>query len=131
VPADVVPALEQFRRLGLRLAVVSNSNGTLRAMLNELGLAGHLETIVDSQEEGVEKPDPALFRIALERSGARADQTLHVGDIYQVDVIGARAAGLQAVLLDPLDLYVDHICPRVRSLSMLVQRLSDGVSESQ
>lgn len=131
VPPDVVPALEQFRRLGLRLVVVSNSNGTLRALLGELGLAPHLDTIVDSQDEGVEKPDPALFRIALERSRASAGRTIHVGDIYHVDVVGARAAGLRAVLLDPLDLYVDHHCQRVRSLSMLVQQLSDGVPESQ
>lgn len=129
VPRDVVPALEHLRRLGLRLVVVSNSNGTLRAMLEALGLARHLDGIVDSHEEGVEKPDPALFRIALERSGARAERTIHVGDLYYVDVIGARAAGVRAVLLDPLDLYEDHVCARVRSLSMLAERISAGWSE--
>jgi putative hydrolase of the HAD superfamily len=129
VPHDVVPALERLRRLGLRLVVVSNSNGTLRAMLQTLGLARHLDGVIDSHEEGVEKPDPALFRIALERSGARADRTIHVGDLYYVDVLGARAAGVRAVLLDPLDLYKDHACARVRSLPMLAERISAGWSE--
>lgn len=128
VPPDVVPALENLRRLRLRLVVVSNSNGTLRAMLEELRLARHLDEIVDSHEEGVEKPNPALFRIALERCGARADRTIHVGDLYSVDVVGARAAGLRAVLLDPLDLYEEQACARVRSLSMLVERLAAGWS---
>jgi putative hydrolase of the HAD superfamily len=131
VPPDVVPALESLRRLGLRLVVVSNSNGTLRATLEELDLARYLDTVIDSHEVGVEKPDPALFRIALERSRSRADRTVHVGDIYHVDVVGARAAGVRPVLLDPLDLYEDQPCARVRSLSMLVEHLSAGLSEER
>ncbi len=124
VPEDVAPALGRFRKVGLRLAVVSNSNGTVRSKLARLGLASFFETIVDSAEEGIEKPDPALFRIALARMGASPESTLHVGDLYHVDVVGARAAGLQAVLLDPQAFHPDADCPRFASLGDLAEALS-------
>jgi putative hydrolase of the HAD superfamily len=123
VPADVVPALERLRRLGLRLVVVSNANGTLHEMFGRLGLAERVDVLFDSWREGVEKPDPRLFHIALDRSGARAATTVHVGDLYHVDVVGARAAGLRAVLIDSAGLYADADCPRVRSLDELCGRL--------
>ncbi len=123
VPADVVPALERLRRLATRLVVVSNANGRLHAALERLGLARFFDVVLDSQLEGVEKPDPRLFRIALERSGGRAETTLHVGDFYWIDVRGARAAGLEAALLDPAGLHASADCPRVRSLGELADRL--------
>jgi putative hydrolase of the HAD superfamily len=126
VPAGVAPALERLRALGLKLAVVSNTNGTLRTLLGRVGLAARIDLVVDSFEEGVEKPDPLLFRIALDKTGARAESTIHVGDLYHVDVVGARAAGLRAVLLDVDDLSPDCDCPRVRSLDELADRLRDG-----
>lgn len=67
----------------------------------------------------MEKPDPRLFEIALERSGARRDETLHVGDLYHVDVLGARAAGLRAALVDEAGLYPNADCLRIRSLAEL------------
>jgi putative hydrolase of the HAD superfamily len=123
VPEDVAPSLRRCQVLGLRLAVVSNSNGTVRAKLERLGLAAFFETVVDSAEEGVEKPDPALFRVALERLGVSAEAALHVGDLYHVDVVGARRAGLGAALLDPLGLYPDADCPRFPSLAALAEDL--------
>lgn len=125
VPDTVEARLQDFRRLGLRLAVVSNANGQLTTMFDRLGLSKYFDCLIDSFLEGVEKPDPRLFQIALSRSGARADRTLHVGDMYHVDVVGARAAGLSAVLLDAADLYSDCDCPRVRSLEELVHMLEN------
>ena len=126
VPAEVIPALVRLRALGLRLAVVSNANGTLHAMFARLGLAECVDVMFDSYQERVEKPDPRLFEIALERSGASAETTIHVGDLYHVDVAGARAAGLRAVLFDVADLYTDADCARVRSLTELCDRLERG-----
>jgi len=124
VPPEVVPALESFRALGLQLVVVSNSNGTLHDHLERLGLAVHFDHIFDSGKEGVEKPDPRFFQIALERSGARQDRTMHVGDIYSIDVLGARSARIQATLLDVAGLYADFDCPRVASLRALADTIA-------
>ncbi len=123
VPPAVEARLQDFRRLGLRLVTVSNANGRLSTVFERLGLARYFDCLIDSFNEGVEKPDPRLFEIALSRSGARAERTLHVGDFYHVDVVGARAAGLSAVLLDAADLYQDCDCPRVRSLDGLLPML--------
>lgn len=119
VPSDVGPALDRLRALGLRLAVISNANGTLRTKFESLGLLSRVDALFDSGDEGVEKPDPRLFQIALERVGARADTTVHVGDLYHVDVVGARNAGLRAVLLDAAGLYDGYDCPRVTTLDAL------------
>jgi HAD superfamily hydrolase (TIGR01549 family) len=126
VPPAVVPALEALRARGLRLVVVSNANGTLLAHMERLGLTPRFDYILDSQDEGVEKPDPRFFEIALARSGARRETTLHVGDLYYVDVVGARNAGLRGVLLDEADLRRDADCPRVRSLDELVAEIAAG-----
>lgn len=122
----VVPALAALRSKGLRLTVVSNANGTLCAHLDRLGLSPLVDCVLDSCDVGVEKPDPRLFHIALERSRASADSTIHVGDLYQVDVVGARAAGLRGVLLDEAGLYEEVDCPKVRSLTELVRRIEGG-----
>jgi HAD superfamily hydrolase (TIGR01549 family) len=124
VPDDVVPALERLSALDLRLVVVSNANGVLHQMFDRVGLAPFFDCICDSYREGVEKPDPRFFQIALERSGAHAATTLHVGDLYHVDVIGARNSGLRGMLIDPYDLYRDYDAERVRSLEELVERLA-------
>jgi HAD superfamily hydrolase (TIGR01509 family) len=124
VPEEVPAALERLRGGGRRrLAVLSNANGTVRVLFERLGLLRHFDHILDSAVEGVEKPDPRFFRNALERAGADPATTLHVGDLYFVDVRGARAAGLEAWLLDVADLYPEADCPRVRSLTDLADRL--------
>jgi putative hydrolase of the HAD superfamily len=126
VPEDVPQALDKLRSLGLRLAVVSNANGTLRSVFDRLGLSGHVDILFDSHIEGVEKPDPRFFQIALERTGAHKETTVHVGDLYNVDVLGARAAGIQGVLLDTADLYRGYDCRRVRTLGELARSLAEG-----
>jgi HAD superfamily hydrolase (TIGR01549 family) len=126
VPPYVVPCLEGLRRRGLQLVVVSNANGTLLAHMQRLGLTERFDHVLDSHDEGVEKPDPRFFEIALARCGADKATTIHVGDLYYVDVIGARNAGLRGVLLDEADLRPDADCPRVRSLDELVAEISSG-----
>jgi putative hydrolase of the HAD superfamily len=126
VPEDTLPALERLSSGGRRLAVVSNSNGTVRAKLRRLGLSRFFEAIVDSLEEGVEKPDPRIFALTLDRMGARAETTIHVGDLYHVDVVGAHAAGLRAVLVDPHGLYLDQDALRVPSLTALADAVDSG-----
>ena len=119
VPEGVVPALTALRAHGLKLVVVSNANGTLQAHMRRIGLAPHFDVVIDSHDEGVEKPDPRLFQIALERAGASPESTVHVGDIYQIDVVGARAAGIRGLLLDETGLHPDADCHRLASLAQL------------
>ncbi len=123
VPDEVPAALTLLRAGGRRLAVLSNSNGTVGQKLTRLGLAGHFDHILDSWVEKIEKPDPRFFDKALERAGADPATTLHVGDLYYVDVRGARAAGLEAWLFDVAGLYPEADCPRVASLMELADRL--------
>jgi putative hydrolase of the HAD superfamily len=123
VAIDAVDTLMRLRAAGCRIAVVSNSNGTLRRMFQRVGLSPYVDVVVDSADEGVEKPNPRLFEIALERTGGLRDAAIHCGDLYQIDVVGAHAAGLPAVLLDPTGLYVHADCPRVASLTAF----ADGV----
>jgi putative hydrolase of the HAD superfamily len=121
VEPDVVPALAELRERGLRLVVVSNANGRLRHLFDRLELTRWFDALLDSHEWGVEKPDPRLFHLALDAAGAVASSTAHVGDLYHVDVAGARAAGLaHAVLFDAARLYDDADCPRIERLADLM-----------
>jgi putative hydrolase of the HAD superfamily len=119
VPDFVAPTLAELRRGGYTLVVVSNANGTVRQAFRRIGLFDLVDVIVDSAEEGFEKPDRRLFEAALRRAGAQPSSALHVGDIYHVDVAGARAAGLTPVLVDEADLYADADCHRIRSIAEL------------
>ena len=124
VPENVIPALERLAASNLTLAVASNANGVLHKAFDRLGLTPHFRCICDSWVEGVEKPDPRFFEIVLERSGGEPDTTLHVGDLYHVDVEGARRAGLQTLLLDPHDLYRGFDVDRIKTLDELVSMLA-------
>jgi putative hydrolase of the HAD superfamily len=120
VPPDVIPALQRFRAIGLTLVVVSNANGRLRHLFDRLGLSDYVDAVFDSHDWKVEKPDPRLFHIALEQAHARPERTAHVGDFYEIDVLGARAAGLrEGVLLDAAGLYADADCRRIHRLDEL------------
>ena len=98
---EAAAALALVRDAGHVAGVVSNSNGTIRGILERLDLARWLDFVLDSQEEGLEKPDPRLFQRALARAGAKAAEAAYIGDLYSVDVVGARRVGIRAVLMDP------------------------------
>lgn len=96
---DAVPALRALRGAGLRLGVVSNMGRELGSVLEQLGLAAHLDHCMSSEEAGVAKPHAAIFKAALDQAGVRADAALFVGDSYDSDVLGAQDAGMRAALL--------------------------------
>jgi HAD superfamily hydrolase (TIGR01509 family) len=118
-------ALETLRRLGLRLAVVSNSNGTVARLLEALGLAGWLDAVVDSGVVGFEKPDPRIFRHAAAALGVEPAEAVHVGDLYSVDVVGARAAGARAILLDPFGVWTVDDCPKARDVDAAARLIAE------
>jgi putative hydrolase of the HAD superfamily len=96
---DARPALEALRRDHRRAVVVSNWDVSLHDVLERTGLADLLDGVVTSAELGVAKPSPAIFSAALELAGVRATDAVHVGDSYEEDVVGARAAGIEPLLL--------------------------------
>ena len=96
---DVRPALQSWRAAGVRLVVVSNWDVSLHGVLERLGIALLLEAILTSAQAGVRKPAPAIFEQALRLAGARAGDAVHVGDSLEEDVAGARAAGIEPILI--------------------------------
>lgn len=108
-------ALRLARERGLRAAVISNSNGTVADILSHLGLLEYLEFVIDSSKVGVEKPDPRIFHIALTQAGLAPHEAVYVGDFYSIDVLGARAAGLEGILMDPGACWGSRDCPLART----------------
>jgi putative hydrolase of the HAD superfamily len=123
IAAGTHDALARLRAAGLRLGVVSNSDGRVEEALAAAGLLGYFDVIVDSALAGVEKPDPAIFRPALEALNVPPEDALYVGDLYEVDVLGAQAAGIPAVLLVPNDAAAPDGCATVGSLAALADDL--------
>jgi putative hydrolase of the HAD superfamily len=97
---EVFDTLATLERRGVKMAVVSNWDSRLPALLRELGLRHHFGPLVVSALECLEKPDPRIFRLAAERGGVRPGETLHVGDRQREDVEGARSAGLAGLAID-------------------------------
>ncbi len=102
-----------------RIAVISNSDGRIEQVLSNCGIATCFESITDSGTVGVEKPRAEIFEAALRAMKARAGESLYVGDLYSVDYVGARNAGMEAVLFDVAGAYRDREPPRVESLEQL------------
>ena len=90
---DVMPVLARLRARSLHLTIVSNANGKVRVLFDRLALTGLVDCILDSHEEGVEKPDPRFFEIALARSGATRETTIHVGESVQRGRRGRQGRG--------------------------------------
>jgi HAD superfamily hydrolase (TIGR01549 family) len=102
-----------------RVAALSNSDGKIEQVLSRCGIAGCFESITDSGIVGIEKPHAEIFEAALNTMQVRAEESLYVGDMYFVDYVGARNAGMQAVLFDVSGAYRDRELPRVESLEQL------------
>ena len=123
VPNEVPSALIRLRKFGLRLIVVSNANGTLHSHLSRLGLTPHLDLILDSFNEGVEKINRSQ-KITEEKEKYLKEA---IEKFIDVDIVGARAAGLRAVLLDRAGIYPEYDCSRIATLD----ELADGLKESR
>src|SRR5213075_6250 len=115
---------------GVRLGIVSNADGMIgeRLRTRELlqvgpGLGVEVDCVIDSGAVGVMKPDPRIFRLALDAMGVEADDAWYVGDMPGIDVVGARRAGLRPFLVDPLGLHGQADYERVASLADLARRV--------
>ena len=116
-------ALERLRQQ-YAIAVISNADGKIDAVLRRCGIGDCFASITDSGIVGHEKPHPAIFEAALREMKAAPADSLYVGDVYSVDYVGATKAGMQAVLFDVAGTYRDDQFPRVESLGELERWLS-------
>lgn len=123
VDPRTLPALKKLIAAKYRLGVVSNSDGRVAEALEAVGLGGVFEVIVDSKLAGVEKPDPRIFQVALDTLKLAAAEALYVGDLYEVDVVGARRAGMDVVLLDPAGTHAGRDVPTAPDVAAVAERL--------
>jgi len=121
---DALPTLEDLKGRGLTLGLISNIPPEKLPVLTKLGVKTFLDVIVIPQEASADKPDRAIFDVAVKRAGVRASEALHVGDQYYIDAAGAMNAGLRALLLDRLSLFPQFTdCPRIISLKQVAEHL--------
>ena len=125
---DVIPTLTACRAAGLTLGIVSNFEAWLEGMLIEMEVAPFFAFMVISGKEGVEKPDPAIFRLALERSGVAPEEAVFVGDHPRLDIEAASRLGITGVLIDRPGRYHDFEGLRVRALTDLLPIVGAGAA---
>ena len=129
---DTVDVLKRLNDQGYRLGVISNLRRDMDQLCSDLQIAPYLDFCITSEEVGVEKPDPAIFVVALERAGVKAAEAVHVGDQPRSDLVGARGAGLHAVLLDRGNWHEDvDNCVRISQLSELEALLANAPESLQ
>jgi len=104
------------------LGVISNFYGNVDRVLDDAGIAPLLATIIDSNRVGVSKPDRRIFQLALDDLGCEAGQVLYVGDSFDKDVAGARAAGLRTAWLIG---DAEPPCPEPEWVDLRLRRLAD------
>jgi putative hydrolase of the HAD superfamily len=109
------------------MAVLSNSDGRIESAFEQAGLWECFDFFIDSFNVGVEKPDPEIFLMATERARVAPDQAAYVGDLYSVDVLGARNAGLIPILYDPFELSAQPGCLTIRSIGELLTQFGRQV----
>jgi putative hydrolase of the HAD superfamily len=120
---DVRPSLLGLGEAGLTLGVISNYEAWLEDLLADLDLATLLPIRVVSGIEGVEKPDPAIFRLALERAGSPVEEVVYVGDVPDFDYEPAAALGMFPVLIDRRERHPAFDGVRVTDLRDLIPML--------
>ena len=120
---DALPALETLQSRGYKLGMVSNAPPDTARVIEALGLRKYFPVALVSGVVGVSKPNPEIFRMALRGTGSTPEETAHVGDVYEADVVGARNAGIKGVLLDRSGSSAMLDCPVIRTLDELYPHL--------
>ena len=121
---DVLPTLGRLAEEGYALGLISNFEGWLEELLVELEVGHVFDYSVISGVEGIEKPDPRIYELALERAGTTASAAMHIGDSMMMDVEPATSVGIRAVLLDRSGRHPEVDCPSISSLEELPDLIS-------
>jgi putative hydrolase of the HAD superfamily len=120
---EAIPVLTELRRRGYRIGLVSNWDGTLASVCSDLGLTSLVDYVGDSHVFGDRKPSAAFFHHVLNQLGVAPEAAFHVGDTYDDDIAGARAAGITPILLDPLECESRSCETRITSLAEVLTLL--------
>jgi putative hydrolase of the HAD superfamily len=120
---DVLPALKLLDEADLTLGVISNFEEWLERLLEQLGVRSYFAVRVISGVEGLEKPDPKIFQLAMERAGVEPGRSVYVGDNPEFDVDPALAVGMFPVLIDRRGRFPDAPGARIASLEELPEVL--------
>ena len=121
---DVLSTLKTLKQQSIILGLITNLTKNVDLICRELGLEPYLDFVVTPQEAGADKPKPTIFLAALDRAKVDASQAVHVGDQYNLDVVGARGVGITPILIDRYDIYPQvSDCSRIHNLTELAQYL--------
>lgn len=121
---DVIPTLKMLKQQIIILGLITNLAKDVNLICRQLGLEPYIDFVVTSQEVGVDKPKPPIFLAALDKAKVNASETIHVGDQYKFDVVGARGVGITPILIDRYDTYPGvSDCSRIHSLTEVAQHL--------
>jgi HAD superfamily hydrolase (TIGR01509 family) len=131
VPEDVVPTLTRLRERGHTLGLVSNRRDPLDDLAFELGLAGLFDFTLSAGQAGSWKPDAGIFRHAVGLAGSRPEQVAYIGDNYYADILGAEAAGLHPILIDPLGIFPEAQCPVIHAIGQVDTALAQLHPQTQ
>ena len=123
VHPEALALLRELKRCGFIVGAISDWETTLPDVLEQLGIKPHLDALAVSAIVGVTKPGVRLFQDALRQANVLPEMSLHVGDWYELDVCGARAAGMSALLFDWPGRRPDADCPRVSTFAALTETL--------
>lgn len=116
---DTRPFLNSLKRRDLKIGMISNATDLARKVMDNLNLTRLFDPIVISSEVGFRKPDKRIFLLAAKKAKIPPSRSIYVGDRYAVDVVGARSAGMNSILIDRENYFPDVECLKVRSLKEL------------
>ncbi len=119
---DTLPTLKELEKRGLILGLISNVAEDMESTYTDLGLQPYLDFKVTSAEVGCDKPRPEIFMAALKKAQVKPEESIYVGDQYDLDIVGARGVGIKAFLIDRNNYFPEITdCPRIHSLTEITK----------
>ena len=116
---DARPLLEDLKKRDFKLGLISNATDLARKVMDNLDFSKYFDFMVLSEEVGVRKPDPRIFLMAAQKANVHPSRAIHIGDRLAIDVLGAKKAGMNAVLIDRMGIYSDVDCLKINSLDAM------------
>jgi len=119
ISLETIKVLEELRKSGFRLAILSNWENNLRDICDNLGISNFFELILASTDVNIEKPSPEFFKIILSRLKMNPNETIYVGDDYEQDVVSAESVDIKPLLIDKYGFYSNKNCDKIRNLKSI------------